>query len=358
MATGPGRRGGLTFPALRGRMGTRDYFVIVLPLSVVPRLLPAPESSNLPPEARAQRQLNARRVPDIARYILSHEDEWLFSSLTASYPEDSATFTPDKDNPDMGMLHLDLDAELLINDGQHRRAAIATALREDPTLGSQQVSVVLFPGETLERNQQMFSDLNRTVQKTSRSLDIMYDHRDPLNQITLAVSERVTLLRGRVEKEAISLSVRSAKLITVSALYDSLQQLLGEVSESTSELALERHEEVAVEYWNRLSSCIPQWSEVANNQLRPAELRMEYVSGHSVFFFAIGTVGRILMSQGGGLDLLERLAEIDYRRVNKEWQGICMLGPDIVTRRQTRYALRQMILFKIGASPEPPEKVL
>jgi DNA sulfur modification protein DndB len=338
-------------------MGSRDYFVVVLPLSVVARLLPAPENSNLPPEARAQRQLNARRVPDITRYILSHEEDWLFSSLTASYPDDAATFVPDGDNPDMGMLHLELDADLLINHRQHRRAAIVSALREDPTLGNQKVSVVLFPGETLERNQQMFSDLNRTVQKTSRSLDIMYDHRDPLNQLTLAVSERVPLLRGRVEKEAISLSVRSAKLITVSALYDSLQQLLGEIKESASEIELEHAEDIAVEYWKRLTDCVPQWGDVASGDMRPAELRMEYISGHRVFFFAIGTVGWRLVAENK-LSLLENMAEIDFRRVNLEWQGICMLGPDIVTRRQTRYALRQMILYKIGAEPEPPEKVL
>lgn len=352
-----GRRGGYTFPALRGRMGSRDYYVVVLPLSVMPRLFPASENSSLPPEARAQRKLNMTRVPEIARYILNHEDDWLFSSLTASYPDDAATFEPDKDNPDMGMLHLELDAELLINDGQHRRAAIAAALRDDPTLAGQKVSIVLFPGETLERNQQMFSDLNRTVQKTSRSLDIMYDHRDPLNQITLAVSERVKLLRGRVEKEAISIAVRSAKLITVSALYDSLLQLTGEVKESASEVELGRIEEMSVSYWNQLTESIPQWADVARSDLRPAELRMEYVSGHSVFFYAIGAVGRVLHEENA-LQLLENLKSIDFRRTNKEWQGICMLGPDIVTRRQTRYALRQMLLYKVGALPAPPDTVL
>ena len=31
---------------------------------------------------------------------------------------------------------------------------------------------------------QIFSDLNRTVHKTSKSLDILYDHRLPINQIS------------------------------------------------------------------------------------------------------------------------------------------------------------------------------
>jgi DNA sulfur modification protein DndB len=351
-------RGLMSFPALKGRMGSRDFYVILMPISAVPRLLPAPENSALPPEARAQRSLNERRVPEIARYILSHEDDWLFSSLTASYPTDVAIrFEAGAKTPDMGTLHIPIDVELLINDGQHRRAALAAAVREDRTLGNQTISIVLFPGEDLERNQQMFSDLNRTVQKTSRSLDIMYDHRDPLNQLTLSVAERVPLLRGRVEKEAISLSARSAKFLTVSALYDSLQQLLGDVPEKTTETRLGELEEQAVEYWRQLSEHIPPWLEIAGGNMRPAEARMEYVCAHSVFFFAIGSVGRILYLSNQ-LELAIQLKQIDYRRANPEWQGICMLGPDIVTRRQTRYALRQMILFKIGAIDEPPARVL
>ncbi len=336
-------------------MGSREYYVILLPLSVVPRILPAPENARLPPEARAQRQLIGRRVPEIARYILGHEDDWLFSSLTASYPESAAEFVASKQDPNVGTLHLPLEAELLINDGQHRRAAVEAALREDPTIGSQTISVVLFPGEDLERNQQMFSDLNRTVQKTSRSLDIMYDHRDPLNQITLSVAERVPLLRGRVDKESLSLGVRSAKLITVSALYDSLQQLLGDIPESASESKLESAEEQAVAFWVALTEAVPQWSSVAAGEQKPSQLRMEHISGHSVFFFAIGGVGRSLAQD---LQPLQRLSEVDFRRGNPEWQGICMLGPDIVTRRQTRFALRSMLLFKIGAQPEPPPRVL
>lgn len=350
-------RGTLSFPALRGKMGARDFFVVVLPLSVVPRLLPAPEGGALPPEARAQRQLNARRIPEITKYILDHEEDWLFSSLTASYKEGTADFKPSDADPNVGTLHLPIDADLLINDGQHRRAAIQAALAVDKTLGEQTISVVMFPGESVERNQQMFSDLNRTVQKTSRSLDIMYDHRDPLNQITLSVIERVPLLRGRAEKEALSLGVRSAKLITVSALYDSLQQLLGDIPEGTPESKMAELEDRAVTFWNALANAIPEWTVVANGTLKPSELRMEYISGHSVFFFAVGGVGRALHEQGA-YRLLTELDTIDFRRINPEWQGICMLGGDIITRRQTRFALKEMLLYKLGAVPSPPPRVI
>jgi DNA sulfur modification protein DndB len=350
-------QGAYEFPAIRGKMGSREFYVVLLPLSVVPTIIASPRSANLPPEVRAQRKLNERRVPDITRYILDNEDDWLFSSLTASFDEEPKFEPLSKANPNVGMLRLPLTTQMLINDGQHRRAAIQDALQEDPTLGSQTISVVLFPRENLERDQQMFSDLNRTVQKTSRSLNIMYDHRDPLNQITMSVAERVPLLQHRVEKEALSLAVRSAKFITISSLYDMIGQFLGPIPSDPKDSEIEQLEEEAFEFLNNLSSVLPQWDQVANGELRPAEARIEFINAHSVFFFAIGGVGHY-MRDSREMGRLARLADIDWRRTNKEWQGICMLGPDIVTRRQTRSALRQQILYKLDLAPMPPKHVL
>jgi DNA sulfur modification protein DndB len=349
-------RGTYEFPALRGKMGSREFFVVLLPLSVVPTIIESPRGAHLPPEVRAQRKLNERRIPEITRYILDHEDDWLFSSLTASFDEE-ADFVPLAKNPNVGTLRFPLTTRLLINDGQHRRAAIQRALDEDPTLGGQTISVVLFPGESLERNQQMFSDLNRTVQKTSRSLDIMYDHRDPLNQITLAVAERVPLLQQRVEKEAQSLALRSPKFITISALYDMIAQYIGPIPESATEDQIQGLEDELVNYLNRLTGVIEEWKNVAEGILRPAEARMEYINAHAVFFFAIGAVGHVLRATGT-VDRLPALRDIDWRRTNKEWQGVIMLGPDIVTRRQTRSALRQQLLYKLGLEDDPPKRVL
>jgi DNA sulfur modification protein DndB len=350
-------QGTYEFPAIRGKMGAREFYVVLLPLSVVPTIIASPRGANLPPEVRAQRKLNERRVPEITRYILDNEEDWLFSSLTASFDEEPRFEPLSKANPNVGMLRLPLTTQMLINDGQHRRAAIQNALQEDPTLGSQTISVVLFPSESLERNQQMFSDLNRTVQKTSRSLNIMYDHRDPLNQITMSVAERVPLFQHRVEKEALSLAVRSAKFITISSLYDMIGQFLGPIPSDPKDSQIEQLEDETVEYLNGLASVLPQWGQVASGELRPAEARIEFINAHSVFFFAIGSVGHDLRNSKE-IALLPKLTDIDWRRTNKEWQGICMLGPDIVTRRQTRSALRQQILYKLGVAPKPPKHVL
>lgn len=187
------------FPAMRGKMGLREYYVAMVPLSAVPKLFTFDDWASLSPEQRAQRKLSTKRVPEITRYILEHEEDWVFSSLTASFNADE-TFEPSGIHGDLGILELPLTGEFLINDGQHRRAAIVEALKENKTLENQTISVVFFREEDIERNQQMFSDLNRTVQKTSRSLDILYDHRDPMNEITMDVVGAVPLFKGKVEK--------------------------------------------------------------------------------------------------------------------------------------------------------------
>ena len=132
---------------------------------------------------------------------------------------------------------------------------------------------------------------------------------------------------------------------------------MGSLPEDLSERKLQALEDDTVEYWTGLTANLNEWREILDGTLRPAEARLEYINAHSVFFFAIGGVGHALRKEGQ-MDLLPKLEEIDWRRTNREWQGICMLGPDIVTRRQTRAALQHQLLFKLGLEPAPPTHVL
>ena len=71
-----------------------------------------------------------------------------------------------------------MNAKFVINDGQHRRAAIESALHENPELGDETISVVFFVDVGLVRTQQMFADLNRYAVRPTTSLSLLYDHRD------------------------------------------------------------------------------------------------------------------------------------------------------------------------------------
>ncbi len=213
----------VSFPAMRGIIGKRQYFATMMALSEIPHLFKFNDWEQFTPELRAQRVLVKARVPEIVKYIVDNEDSYLFSSITAAYNTE-VKFRPFEEGADIGYVEMDLeDAKFLINDGQHRCAAITAALSENPAVGKEKISVLLFPWESLERAQQMFTDLNRFVQKTSKSLNILYDHRDVLSGFTMDVTEQVPVFKGMIDREKLTIPIRSEKLFTLSTLYDARQ---------------------------------------------------------------------------------------------------------------------------------------
>ena len=339
-------------------MGGRQYYSLLIALSEIPRLFKFDDWELCTPELRAQRVLNKARIPDIANYILDNEDGYLFSSITASY-SCPVNFIPSAENPDIGTLEMELEnLEFIINDGQHRCAAIAAALKENPAVGKDKISVLLFETENLERLQQMFSDLNRFVQKTSKSLGTLYDHRDSLSSLTMEVTEQVEVFRDTVDKEKVTIPLRSPKLFTIAALYEANEELLGKKIDKKGSPGYEEALRSAVEYWTELSNIIGDWQKVKNGELRASELRQEKINTHAVVLRALGGIGRTLLekypeSWRGKLKLLNR---VDWRKsvdssANPLWDDVCITAGSVVSNRQARAATLAVLLREIGESP-------
>jgi len=339
-------------------MGGRQYYSLLVPLSEIPRFFKFDDWEHCTPELRAQRVLNKARVPDITRYMLKNEDGYLFSSITASY-SCPVKFVASAENAEVGTLEMELESvEFVINDGQHRCAAIAAALKENPALGREKISVLLFETESLERLQQMFSDLNRFVPQTSKSLGMLYDRRDNLSALTMELAEQVDVFRDTVEKEKVTIPRRSPKLFTISALYEANEELLGKkIAEQGSPVYAEILKK-AVDYWTELSMIIGDWQKVKNGELSAAELRQEKINTHAVVLRALGGVGRTLLEKypgdwRGKLKLLERL---DWRKTvdssaNPLWDAVCITAGSVVSNRQARAATLAVLLREIGESP-------
>ena len=339
-------------------MGGRQYYSLLVPLSEIPHLFKFDDWEQCTPELRAQRVLNKARVPDITRYMLENEDGYLFSSITASY-SCPVKFVSSAENAEVGTLEMELEnVEFIINDGQHRCAAIAAALKENPALGKEKISVLLFETESMERLQQMFSDLNRFVPQTSKSLGMLYDRRDNLSALTMELAEQVDVFRDTVEKEKVTIPRRSPKLFTISALYEANEELLGKkIAEQGSPVYAEILKR-AVEYWTELSKIIDDWQKVKSGELSASELRQEKINTHAVVLRALGGVGRILLEKyphdwQRKLKLLER---IDWRKIvdssaNPLWDAVCITAGSVVSNRQARAATLAVLLREIGESP-------
>ena len=121
------------FPAVKGKQAGKEYYICMVPLGLLGKIFLS-DNNDVAPEHRAQRKLNELRVPEIRDYILDNRDSYVFSALAASV-DGEMDFVPSSPGANTGLLEIDMDALFLINDGQHRKAAIeAAGLRLRPIL--------------------------------------------------------------------------------------------------------------------------------------------------------------------------------------------------------------------------------
>ena len=314
------------FTALRGIQAGREYYVAMCPLRLIPKLFLFDERE-LPPDLRAQRILNRSRIPSICRYIVDSPKGYTFSSITASI-DGRVEFKPFANSgaaSKTGYLIVPMSARLLINDGQHRRAAIEEALKVMPEFGSETISVVFFVDAGLKRSQQMFADLNKHAVRPTMSLGVLYDHRDASARLSVRLAENVPIFRNRVELEKTTISNRSSKMFTLSSIYQATKALLGKGQHPES--ITEEEEQLAMEYWNEVANHILEWQLLQQNKVTSSELRKAYVHAHGIALIALGLAGRVLISHypKEWKSRLRRLEEIDWSRSNTElWEGCAM----------------------------------
>jgi DNA sulfur modification protein DndB len=345
----------VSFPAMRGVIGKKQYYATMMALSEIPHLFKFNDWEQFTPELRAQRVLVKSRVPEIVKYIVDNEDNYLFSSITAAYNAD-VKFKAVEEGADIGYLEMDLeDAKFLINDGQHRCAAITAALNENPAIGKERISVLLFPWESLERAQQMFTDLNRFVQKTSKSLNILYDHRDALSGFTMEVTEKVPVFKGMIDKEKLTIPIRSEKLFTLSTLYDANEELIGSKLEKPGTPEYNEKLDRAVAYWNAVTQVIQDWQKVKDDTIKAPMLRQEKINTHGVVLRALGGLGKALIEAypNAWQKKLAALSDIDWRKsvgnkVNPEWENVCITAGSVLSNRQARVATLAVLKHKVG----------
>lgn len=313
-----------TFPAIKGKQASRDYFVIMCPLKVLSKLFIFNEEE-LPAEYRAQRTLNKNRVPEMASYIISNPKDYVFSSLTASVDGNFEFISlPSEDTKDIGTLKISMESKLLINDGQHRRAAIEDALKAAPEIGNETISVVLFIDEGLKRSQQIFADLNRHAVNVSKSIGILYDSRDPLALLTKSLLEKNNYLKHYTDKENPSLSKFSPKLFTLSSINAANKKLTIKLNITDPKTT-----EFINDFWDVLCENMKEWHYVFDKHTNPTLFRNDYISSNGVVLEALGLVGNYLYknSTENWKSALSKVKDIDWHRTNlDDWQGR-VIGP-------------------------------
>jgi len=301
------------FPVVKGLQAGREYYIGMVPLKMISKLFPS-DDEYVPPEYRAQRKLNTARIPVISSYILENRNDYVFSAIAASI-DGNFSFIPSKDNEAVGVLEVAMDSRFQINDGQHRKAAILSAIEDDETLGDETISVVFFEDNGLARSQQIFTDLNKHAVKTSNSISELYDSRDDLAVITRQVVSKVPFLNEFTDKEKDILGKYSSNLFTLNTFYTANKKIL-QRADITNECT-----DFLIRYWNTVSDNLVQWNELLRKEISKVDLRENYIVTQAVVIQALGKVGNYFFRHQD-LNLNEYLSglnNIDWKRTADIW---------------------------------------
>jgi DNA sulfur modification protein DndB len=339
----------VALPALRGVQAGREFRVAMVKLAEIPHLLDAVDAA-APAEGRAQRLLSKARIPRLAGYLAANARDYILPPLAAAI-DGEARF--EAGAAGAGVLHIPAGARVSVIDGQHRRSAIAEAIRAMPALRYEAVPVVFYLDVGLERCQQQFADLNRHAVRRSGSIGILYDQRDHGARLARLVVARVPVFTLLSERQRTACSGASPMLFSLAGVCAATKALLAGTTRTRAEA-----EALAVAFWSEVADRMPGWETVAEGRLRAGELRARYVHGHAVALEALGRAGGALVRAWpeGWPAALAGLATLDWSRANTAlWDGRALHGGRVVKSGAAVVLTASAIKLHLGLELGPEE---
>jgi len=259
------------FPALRGRMGDWAYYSVLMTLEeLADRVTYAHQirENNMLSDL-IQRELKTGRAKEIADYLLQNDERFFSSIVVAVYKGDPVwhefDISPARKDVNIDQLsttalystgYLSLtsnkDETLFALDGQHRLGGIKLALRENPSLSEEEISVIFVAHHETEhgrrRTRNLFTTLNKTAKPVKKNEIIALDEMDVIAICTRHVVETHKYFNaGQVDtlkKQANLHANNRDKFTTIINIYDTLEVAIPSVMER-----MKREERQALRYF-------------------------------------------------------------------------------------------------------------
>lgn len=331
-----------SFAALQGIQGRQAVFLIQMPLKVISKLIKQ-DDMRLPVEQRGQRMLNKTRVAQITKYVLDNPDTYVLPPLVGYVKDGIVNFEAFERGFNLGKLNIAIDAEIMLSDGQHRRAALEEAVKHRKFLGEETIGLMLYVGKGVEQAQQVFADININATKPAQSIKLLYNHRDQYNILTRSIINDIPLFKDFVDFERTNLPAKSEKFFTFSGLYQAFKVMVKAYGEDFEAAT-------AQTFWEQVCLSITQWNQLEDGQVLPEQLREQYVHAHSVVWLALATISKRLMDAHptDWHQYIEKLGSIDWSRNNPVWKDRCVVGGRISKSRQNIILTANQIMKEIG----------
>lgn len=339
------------FPAVKGIQAGKVYYICMVPLGLLGKIF-STDNNDVMPEHRAQRKLNVLRIPEIKDYILENRESYVFSALAASV-DGNMKFVQSCADSNTGLLEIEMDASFLINDGQHRKAAIEAAIAEDETLKSETISIVIYQDKGLVASQQMFTDLNKHAVTTSKSLNTLYESKDRVALITKNVVNSIDFLRKYTDKEKDNLSKFSSNIFTLNTFYTANKRIVKIIGDDNNA------ETFIINFWKNVVINMREWNEMDKGELSKKSLREDYIITQGLIILALGRLGEFFC-QHPEIDVDLALAElkgIDWLRNNEEcWMNRAIKSNGKINRNEQGIFLTYVQIKRLLSLPISDEE--
>ena len=364
-------------PAIKGRMGSMDYYLLTLKASSLANYVRTPSSldgwDNLSLEEQYQRDINLNRVKNqLAPYWAEHPSHFFGSIIVTpanfsgnniadhfeSIGEVAKTLPKAYKAPAHGIGFLAIPDEIILVplDGQHRVKAIQFAIdgldadgkkiegfKSNPELGNEDISVLLVDVDT-KKARSIFTHVNRYAKPTSAGQNYITSDDDILAVIARdIVNEKIA---ARLVKYATNtLTPIDKHFTTLSTIYNCMVAIADSLVPAKIETTRLPDKDVqkllrdkAEEVWDVLLSRIDIFSEAIGNPEedgddRRREIRRDYLLGRPVpqecLFraFLRLTKSPTNLSNDKAADKLNKLPwGVTDDNVEKFWQNVLWTG--------------------------------
>ncbi|MFN5513398.1 MAG: DNA sulfur modification protein DndB [Cyanobacteriota bacterium] len=235
------------FPSLQAKMGDWHYYVTVMKWGEVCGFCLAEEiHSNKDLDALIQRAIQDHVHKEMVPYLLNESQRFYGALVVAVYGGDPE-FSPvkvaehelidDKENYTygFGLLRFDGSQIYYALDGQHRLKSIQEAIKGNPDLAQEEISVIILKHEQtkegLQRTRRLFSTLNRRAKPTSSGINIAIDEDDCIAIVSRRLVKENETLKNLVSTTLSSKTLSPTKsqdpyITTLAAFYDTNEILL------------------------------------------------------------------------------------------------------------------------------------
>lgn len=385
-------------PAMRGKFGSTDYWIVTMPAKELTERLVIPQEiegwSDLSLEERYQREINYGRVKrQIAPYLVQDDDRFFGAFIVTMLHSEETEFEPmtkifgDK-VPNLyksagaafGFLTLEGNEVLVPLDGQHRLAALEFAMAGkdekqqvirnlEPRLDiAEDICTVILIKHDESKSRKIFNKVNRYAKKTSKAENLITADDDV---IAVIVRESVVGVNNiipdiLVNARSNTLTVRASEFTTLSTLYEGTKYLLedthGRINTETlpdkATQGLMRKE--ATEFWETLCSRVDHFSNALldptdQGDARRREIRADYLLGKPVAQWALVQAIVQLREEdsetGNRMSLKEAcqlVNQLDWSIAEPRWQQVLMNGEKVVSGKSAVNFASQVIAYWLG----------